>query len=51
MRKSIGHGKYNRSLRMTESAIMRAWLTSEPFIPARILMLFVENVERSDIYA
>lgn len=34
---------------MTERAIMRACEVSEPFIPARMLMLFVAKVDRSDM--
>ena len=34
---------------MTDTAITSAWLTSEPLMPARMLMLFVQKVERSDI--
>lgn len=34
---------------MTEMAMMIAWRTSEPLIPARILMLFVEKVDRRDM--
>jgi hypothetical protein len=35
---------------MTERAITSAWLASEPLIPARILILFVQNVESRDMY-
>lgn len=35
---------------MTEIAMMTAWLTSEPLMPARMLMLLVVNVERRDMY-
>ena len=34
---------------MTDNAITSAWLTSEPFIPARMFMLFVQKVERRDM--
>src|SRR5579863_5178894 len=45
-RKPVGQGRYKRSFRMTESAITTAWEVSDPLMPARILMLFVEKVER-----
>ncbi|KAJ7214353.1 hypothetical protein GGX14DRAFT_610700 [Mycena pura] len=37
IRKSSAHGRYNtlRSLRMTDSAMISAWLTSEPFMYLR----------------
>lgn len=49
IRKSIGHGRYIKSLRITERAIMSAWLTSDPFMPARIFMLFVAKVDSRDM--
>ena len=49
IRKSIGHGRYTKSLRMTERAMMSAWPTSDPFIPARMFILFVAKVESRDI--
>ena len=30
--------------------MMSAWLTSDPFIPARILMLFVQKVDSKAMY-
>jgi hypothetical protein len=34
---------------MTERAMMSAWLTSEPLMPAKMLKLLVENVLKSDM--
>jgi hypothetical protein len=45
----MGQGRYKRSFAITEMAIMMACETSEPLIPARILMLFVEKVDRRDM--
>lgn len=42
---SIGQGRYKRSLMITEMAMMMACETSEPLIPARMLIPFVENVD------
>lgn len=35
---------------MTDTAMIRACDVSDPLIPARILMLLVEKVDRSDMY-
>lgn len=43
-------GRYNKSLRATEIAMMRAWVASSPLIPARMLMLFVQKVDKRDMY-
>jgi hypothetical protein len=48
--KPVGQGRYKRSLRTTENAMTTACETSDPLMPARILMLFVEKVERSAMY-
>ena len=51
MRKPTGHGRKRRSLRMMESDITTACETSDPLMPASILMLLVQKVDSRDMYA
>ena len=50
IRKPTGQGRNSRSFRIMDEAMTTACETSEPLIPARMLMLFVQKVDSRAIY-